>query len=194
MTTSSINKKPYIRINRVTSVGLPEPVICGLCEGILWEPMGCNNDNCETPYCASCIKNQQTDSVESIPCPTGCSGYMKNRCSMAIIRLLRRVEVKCVNTEYGCNQILLYDSLEAHENQCDYEQKQCSGCAKYFCKKDFDDHQNACQLVEIICPDCDSCFERKNKPKHTEIVCLRVQVKKLASQVKILMDERNLSK
>ncbi len=175
MATGETKYEPYIKRDRVTSSTFLELVVCSLCQGILWVPKACKD--CQAPYCLTCIKNRQADTSEPIRCPNICSGFVEHKCPTAVLHILSRLEVKCRNTMHGCNEILPYNSLETHEEECGYRQKPCSGCEKEFAKKDFQEHHSTCPLVSLTCPECNTVYQRKDEKNHTEIICLRIQLR-----------------
>ncbi len=168
------NNEPCIKTDRVTSSAFLELVVCSLCQGILWIPKACKN--CETPYCSTCIKNRQAETSETIQCPNTCSGFVERKCPVAILYILKKLEVKCRNTIYGCNEILPYNSLETHEEECIYRQKICSGCEKKFAKKDLQEHHSTCSSVALTCSEFNTVYHRQGKNNHTEIICLHIQL------------------
>ncbi|CDW84428.1 traf-type zinc finger family protein [Stylonychia lemnae] len=93
---------------------------CSLCQRLLRNPQSCNT--CKINYCKHCISNQL---IQRNACP---SCYQPNptysKISRNLMELLSKFKIYCKNKEQGCNEILLYEFVENHENTC----KQCLNC------------------------------------------------------------------
>lgn len=168
------NEEPYLNKDRVKNPVYPELIICSICKGILWLPKAC--DSCETPYCSPCMKNWQLTKSIPIPCPNTCSSFSERRCPVAVLYILSRLEVRCRYEICGCNETLLHNSLETHEEECGYRPIACRGCEQEIAKKDFKSHKSTCSLVLLTCSECNSIYKRQDETKHTETKCLREQL------------------
>jgi hypothetical protein len=126
---------------------------------------------------------------------------MEHRAPQAILHILSTLKVKCLYTSNGCEETLSYNGLETHEEACGYRLKTCSGCQQEIVKRDFQSHHSTCPLVSLTCSECDTVYERQNEQKHTEIICLRIQLRQqkqkltqLENQVNSLMKNINPSR
>ena len=63
------------------------------------------NTNCHNgTYCNDCIHKC---SSKHIPFP-----------NEKLITLLRNVRIRCINTQNGCNELLVFDQVQEHEHSC----------------------------------------------------------------------------
>lgn len=182
MAASFTSNEPYLKKDRVKNRTYPELIVCHICQGILWLPIACQN--CETPYCSSCIEGWKQETSQPIPCPNNCSGFIERKCSAAIFHILSTLEVKCLYTSNGCNKILPYNSLDSHEEHCDYRQKPCSGCRQKIATKNFKDHYNECPFVVLQCSECATLYQRQDKEKHTASMCSQIQLHRAQNPTK----------
>ena len=79
----------------------------------------------------------------------------------------------------------MYEALEKHEAECDYQSQQCPGCQSQILKKDFDNHKSTCALIELTCQECKLVYKRSEADtKHTENICLKEKLRQMSEQVK----------
>lgn len=81
---------------------------------------------CENAFCAYCIHkwiNQKSEKT----CPFTCT-FEEKRAPPVLNRLLSRLQVYCAYQDNGCQQILDYDALDAHQKTCEYKNIVCSVC------------------------------------------------------------------
>jgi len=192
MATSNSSNEPYINRTRVTDGPYLDFVICSLCRGVAWIPIICHN--CEALYCSLCVKSHHATKLDPIQCPSKCSGFSKGRCSAVVFGILSKLNVTCRNQVYGCEEIVHYNSLETHEEECGYRQKDCSGCQNQISKKDFNDHFGTCPSVVLTCSECNADYRRKDQDGHTDIVCIRAQLRQHKEQINRLEKLTNSSK
>ncbi|CAF1539920.1 unnamed protein product [Didymodactylos carnosus] len=97
-------------------------------------------------------------------------------------------------TENGCNEVLLYELLDKHQNgDCQYQPKQCRGCLKPdILKKDLVKHEEQCDQIEIQCKTCNYVY--KQKDKHDKTDCLNKQLALYEQRIKLLEEkgEKNM--
>lgn len=97
--------KPDEIINKETFKPLESIAICGLCNGIMIDPIQCQG--CDSCYCKDCID----DYSKSHPtCPTGCSGGAIKESRM-MKNILSGLKFKCKN---GCEEEIPYLQLREH--------------------------------------------------------------------------------
>ncbi|CAF4242222.1 unnamed protein product, partial [Rotaria sp. Silwood2] len=149
---------------------------CNICANILWQPIACKN--CETAFCSTCI-NQWLAENSGI-CRNECQEFLQRQCPRLIMQQLARLHFKCVNALYGCDQVLLYDNIEKHEQECDYKPLECRGCHATVLKLNYVDHENTCEEIELTCSECNMIYKRGDAATvHTEIMCLKEQLRQL---------------
>ncbi|CDW83187.1 traf-type zinc finger family protein [Stylonychia lemnae] len=112
---------------------------CNLCHQLLRNPQACKT--CKINYCKHCISNQL---ILRNACP---SCYQPNPSYSKIPRnlfhLLSRFKIYCKNKGEGCNEILLYESVEKHENTC-----------------------RQCLLCKVKCLKCEQVIQIEDQPSH----------------------------
>lgn len=157
----SISKDRVKNINPVD-----DEYICPICLHVLWKPVECQN--CQRMFCKSCIDEclKQKPNV----CPL-CKHYQEKRCSLMFYALLCKFKIECENKNNGCENILLYESLDKHQQeQCEYQIKLCRGCQKGILKKDLNDHEQICGHFEIECKRCSLVYKKKDQ--HEQLDCV----------------------
>ncbi len=79
----------------------------------------------------------------------------------------------------------MYEALDKHEIECDYQLHQCPGCRLEILKKDFDAHKSSCALIELTCQDCQLVYRRGGAfMEHTESICLKKQLRQVREESK----------
>lgn len=74
----------------------------------------------------------------------------------------------------------MYEALEKHEQECNYQLQQCPGCYRQILKKDVDNHTTNCSLIKLTCHECNLVFKRGDATTaHTENICLKEQLRQL---------------
>ncbi|CAF3329917.1 unnamed protein product [Rotaria socialis] len=149
---------------------------CDICTKILWQPVACRN--CEVAFCSTCIN--QWLAQNSGVCRKNCREFVQRSCPRFIVQQLSRLQFTCQNSLQGCDQVLAYDRIEAHELECGYKQLQCRGCHEAVLKMNHIDHENTCLQIELTCSECNTTYKRGDGTfVHTEVICLREQLRQL---------------
>lgn len=151
---------------------------CCICRDLLWKPIACQT--CETPFCASCINQWLSNNPNK--CPNRCETFIERKCPPFVAKLLAQLQVICLYQMNGCKEILMYDALDKHEQDCQYQLQECTGCHVKILKKDFNEHEQHCTLIELTCPDCQLVYNRLTE--HTDMICLREQLRILHDESK----------
>ncbi|CAF1072358.1 unnamed protein product [Didymodactylos carnosus] len=113
-------------------------------------------------------------------CPFG-GNYEEKLCPISLYSKLTKLEIKCRFEHAGCNQILSYESLDQHEQTCDYQSTSCKGCRKIFLKKAIDQHEQSCASIEMLCDICNSNYKQSKIVKHFG-ECVRNQLVEIHTQ------------
>jgi hypothetical protein len=117
-------------------------------------------------------------------CPL-CKRYQEKNCSPMFYALLCKFKIQCENKHNGCNEVLLYESLEKHQNeQCQYQMKACRGCQKNMLKKDLEKHEQICGEIQIECIRCK--FVDKRKRTHEQFDCIMNMLDQNNKKLKVL--------
>ena len=98
-------------INKESFKPLESCAICGLCQGIIIEPVQCQG--CDSCYCKVCIEKYEKTHKG---CPAGCTSGQEMKESRMMKNILSVLKFKCHN---GCDQEIMYPELKDHyENKC----------------------------------------------------------------------------
>ena len=97
--------KPEDIINKETFKPLESTAICGLCNGVIIDPIKCQG--CDSCYCKDCIDDY---SKTSSKCPAGCTGGALKESRM-MKNILSVLKFKCKN---GCEEEIPYLELRDH--------------------------------------------------------------------------------
>ncbi|CAF1653803.1 unnamed protein product, partial [Didymodactylos carnosus] len=128
--------------------------------------------SCEKPFCSLCIQ-LWLNAKSNNSCPFGCPKFQQRKCPPSIAVILSKLTVDCYYKQNGCSAVIPYDTLGKHEEQCEYEQQQCSGCKEKIVKKNFDQHLEECEKLELECEQCSVQYKRQEFQEHTDVECLR---------------------
>jgi len=145
---------------------------CPLCKKILWKPTCCST--CKNSFCKHCLEDWLTKRRK---CPNGCDfkekvGPTKKK------KILEALEISCVYSGNGCEEVVRYDALENHQNHCDFEAFQCK-CGKYYCRNQEKKHAKECGFLKIKCEECEKMLKYEELASHNEahhIVTLPVKI------------------
>ncbi|CAF1505648.1 unnamed protein product [Didymodactylos carnosus] len=159
-----MERDDLISADRVVSGSSLEECLCPICRCILWKPVACKT--CLNSFCLNCVKQWLE---QKTICPFNCQ-YEQRKSPPILITLLSKLKIRCSYNE--CDQILPYESLEKHENECLYQLLTCRGCEKMILRKDLVEHEKQCDLVDIECKKCKYIYKQKDAMTHDAIQCL----------------------
>ncbi len=127
------NKNPYSQVD--------SELLCCICQNVLWKPVACST--CENSFCAECMRTwtnkqnsfgQVTDSMFQptlsfiqVTCPFNCA-FRQKRAPPILNSFLSKLQIYCAYAPNGCEEVLSYDGLEKHEQECQYELTPCQIC------------------------------------------------------------------
>ncbi|CAF1203803.1 unnamed protein product [Didymodactylos carnosus] len=146
---------------------------CIIYHNILSKPVSCKT--CLNSFCSNCIN---TWLITQSVCPYKCNPFEKRQPPPITMTFLSKLNISCRNKSRGCEEALLYDSLENHEQKCEYQSVQCQDCKQEIVQKDFAEHREQCTDVFTECPKCSTKYKRRNANKHTEIKCLQISMQR----------------
>ncbi|CAF1452952.1 unnamed protein product, partial [Didymodactylos carnosus] len=150
-------------------------LFCPICRNPLWKPVSCKT--CEKSFCKRCIDEWlRSQNAVQKRCPSSNCLYIEKRCSPLLNSLLSRVLARCQYSNFGCQQIVLYDSLVKHEDECEYRAGKCRGCKKELLEKDVKLHEQNCEQILIHCELC-HCNIKQSTLKLHFIECSKKQLK-----------------
>ena len=137
---------------------------CPICLQILWKPVTCGE--CLKSYCDYCITRWITSN--GMKCPNRCS-FFKLKASPYVKECLSDFQIRCKYAVYGCENVLGYDQLEAHESSC---KKECKFCGEVQVIHQLHEHEEACGMAKILCEKCNEEYSKTILKSHSEIECL----------------------
>ncbi len=113
--------------NRYSEVG--SELLCCICQNVLWKPVACST--CENSFCADCMRTwtNKQNSSKQVTCPFNCA-FREKRAPPILNSLLSKLQIYCAYAPNGCDEVLSYDGLEKHEQECQYERTPCQICKK----------------------------------------------------------------
>lgn len=156
---------------------------CCICRDVLEDPL---QAPCEHAYCRTCIEAWL---VHETSCPEDrrpltlsslrpLFRYMRND--------LNRLQIRCRNHAYGCQQVLALEFLQSHERNCVYERLKCPNerCAFYAPRQEVDEHFRTCEYSQTECPQgCGFTIMRHNRVQHNCIQELRTALEVLRTEI-----------
>jgi len=169
-----------------------ENLKCIICDKVPIKALQCRG--CDSIACASCIKKRKGKNK----CPTRCTNEKFLNLKKTVRNLLESLVFDCRNQKQGCSQLICYQNLTDHENNCEYSKIQCIHCATIFfkkeisihiekcsttlvncshgcldliMKKDIEMHDKTCPLKRVMCVECHAFIRRSSIKVHQEIIC-----------------------
>lgn len=123
--------------------------ICSICFLVLLNPV---STPCDHHFCEFCVRKWLK--VGNNTCPTCRSELSIDQLkpmSRIIVNILGSLKLRCPNVKSGCTEIITYENLELHEDNCKYDSSKfvlCNRCGSHFHFFDHN-HQKIC-MVELI--------------------------------------------
>ncbi|CAF0857858.1 unnamed protein product [Didymodactylos carnosus] len=158
--------------DRIVDDKVSDEFFCPICRTLLWNPVACKT--CENTFCRRCINQWLAQKDAQNRCVFNCR-YAEKRCSPALKSLLSKLLLSCQYKRSGCSQSILYESIEKHELQCEYQAKNCRGCKKNFTVKDLRQHEDYCEHIEVECEIC-HCKIKQTQVKFHVFKCVQKQL------------------
>lgn len=151
-------------------------LICSICQEVLEDPMECSE--CQTNFCSACIALWMT---KSKICPNRCD--LKLQRSHRFVRSeLEKLQIYCVNKDFGCEYLLKLEFLKQHEDKdCNFRRISCinQGCMEKILVTEKYNHEQSCIMRIVSCPDCNSTFKFSDQQAHSCISVLSDLIKDL---------------
>ena len=165
------NEKKGIPLSRLIDLEKQEnllPILkCKICLNILLNPYDCSK--CGNTFCFNCINKLKQLNKN---CPFGCVDYEISPSSFAIKKFLEQLKFSCANKDNGCNEIINYNNLENHDNNCKFREIICPNiqCGKKIQWNLLKNHlQNECEFSLFECQSCGIKLTRKELLEHSKI-------------------------
>ena len=138
--------------NLLTKDQLKKEYLCALCQAILVDPVECKS--CKTRFHHKCIEKFHN---ETGMCPMQCDKPKFLSVKKEVEKKLQKMQFKCRNHMMGCNDVLNYMDVAAHDNKCLYQPVKCGaykGCKTKCIRKEIDRHEAVCPYVAVPCIYC----------------------------------------
>ena len=148
-----------------------ELIKCKICFNILKNPYDCTI--CGNTFCHNCI-NQLL--IQNKKCPFTCVNFKIKPSSYYITSYLNKLQFSCLNKENGCDEIISYNNIDKHDqeckyfytkcpniqcgkkmkwtllenhlkNECEYSVLNCTYCSKELCRYEYDEHIKNCNEI-----------------------------------------------
>lgn len=161
-------------------------LICSICLCVLEDPLECKT--CQTNFCSDCI---QPIASSGKLCPNHCT--LKLQKSHRFLRsTLDNLSLKCINTSFGCDQIVKLEKIKTHESkECQFRQVKCefNACPLILTFKDLKEHQEICEYRTVTCPECRESILLQFSCSHSCYNVLTDKVESLIRQFESLCKE-----
>ena len=117
---------------------------CSICKDLLEDSVMIKQ--CDHIFCRSCLTEwvKSQNKGTNAPCPECRELFASSDVKeLRVIRnMLSTFEFKCVHEP--CNEIIRYDDLNAHPQECNYFYTKCTFCNEETLVKDLDQHNDEC--------------------------------------------------
>ena len=154
-------------VNNNSNITIMNILKCKICNNILLNPYDCSK--CGNTFCYNCINKLKENNLY---CPFKCKSFEITPSSFGIKKFLNQLKFECKYKFLGCKEIIPYDNIENHENNCPYNFAICPNaeCKQKMKKKDLENHiQNECHFTLFKCKNCGLNLNRKGIILHDKI-------------------------
>ncbi|CDW87126.1 traf-type zinc finger family protein [Stylonychia lemnae] len=156
--------------NVVNVYKMSQEYLCGLCQGILVDPMQCKK--CKNNFHRACLA---LFCKETGKCPMNCVKPkflpLKNE---KMSKQVQELKFRCTNFSQGCRELISYEDAPDHDANCFYATVKCEAfvyCKAKQLRKDYDTHVKLCPFVEIQCTFCLAMMQRQRMKNHLDNYC-----------------------
>ena len=152
--------KPEDIINKETFKPLESTAICGLCNGVIIDPIQCQG--CDSCYCKDCIDDY---SKTSSKWPAGCTGGALKESRM-MKNILSVLKFKCKN---GCEEEIPYLELRDHYQEKCKKMNYRNKCENL--KKEIDNLKNKIYQIKKNLPKIYHWTFKSKHHRHALVLC-----------------------
>ena len=138
-------------------------VLCKLCQSIYENPVSCKG--CNDFFCKDCI--EQYSEANQGRCLCG-KTFQMAQAHKILNTLLDKYRFRCLKYVDGCEEVIPYRDLKAHQENCDFREIECGhiACKKLIYFRDYKVHVAQCEYQEITCRFCYKRGLKKNIEQH----------------------------
>ncbi|XP_046840042.1 influenza virus NS1A-binding protein homolog B-like [Xenia sp. Carnegie-2017] len=139
--------------------------VCSICLKVFKDPVQCPNEHY---FCHTCIERYL---LASKRCPQ-CRCLLTRetlRISRFVREMLNDFDIRCVNVNRGCPDVIKLHNLKFHEENCGYSPTLCrnEGCNEIVKRKEIEEHEkNRCEFRIIECGQCKKTIVFSFKRSH----------------------------
>ena len=178
---------PFSRLlNQSTHTPFYDLIKCKICFNILNTPFDFNQ--CGNSFCYTCINALHS---QSKPCPFNCTSYSIQPSSFGITSYLSKLTFSCKNKSNGCNEVIAYSNISAHDKECKYFYTKCPNvkCGKSLQWTKLENHmKNECDYTLFKCSHCSLELYRNEYYEHA------VNCNNVMNSLECVANKRNVSK
>ncbi|TRY84579.1 hypothetical protein DNTS_001319 [Danionella cerebrum] len=166
-----------------------EGLLCCVCRDVLQDPL---QAPCEHAFCSSCIHGWL---LHHSSCP-------EDRLPLDVTHLrplfrymrndLARLQVRCVFRPQGCEVICALESVQRHEQQCDFALLSCSnaGCPVQVSRRSLEAHLCVCEYSSRACANgCGYTVLNTGEAQHNCVSELRAELDMLRAELDCKVEE-----
>ncbi|XP_046841395.1 E3 ubiquitin-protein ligase PDZRN3-B-like [Xenia sp. Carnegie-2017] len=171
---------------------------CPICFKIFKDPVQCPNEHY---FCRTCIERYLLTSDKCPECRCHLTKETLQDIARFVTKMLEDLDIRCVNANRGCPEIVKLQFLQRHEENCGYSPTPCrnEGCDEVLNKNEIEEHEiERCEFRLIDCEECKmmlvfryrrshSCFLKKEIDDLTKR--LEMFQKMFQKQMKLNRDE-----
>ena len=153
-----------------------QDLVCSICLCVLEEPVECKT--CQTNFCSKCMDSWR---VKSVKCPNNCELNLR-RTHRYLRGVLNSLHLKCINTSFGCQQILTIETVGKHEShECLHRVVKCKylDCDTMLLPSDIEEHEATCTKKVTLCETCGEKLKNNALETHSCIQSLSSKINSL---------------
>ena len=150
-----------------------QDLVCSICLCVLEDPVECKT--CQTNFCSACMDSWK---IKSPKCPNNCELNLK-RTHRFLRGVLNSLHLKCINTSFGCQQILTIETVSKHENhECLYRVVKCRyvDCDAMLLPLNIEEHERNCTKRVMLCEECGEKIKNSALGNHSCIESLSTKI------------------
>lgn len=162
-----------------------DDLMCMICLEVLEDPHECLK--CQTSFCHTCITDW---SSKKNTCPNHCELVLQ-RSHKFLRSELNKLQLKCINSNEGCDQISSLESMAQHESLCQFTKIKCinADCPVNLQRSQIESHLKECQYREILCERCKASYYFNKADEHKCVRAIAKKFKELDLKVHKFIDE-----
>ena len=164
--------------------------ICLICFNVLKDPVLCpRNQHC---FCRGCITKHLENAKRCPTCADELTAETLIEAPRMVKDMLNELNIRCVYSERGCQEILQLQHLERHEATCGFTSAVCpnQGCGVTVNQRDLIHHES--EVCEFRKLKCHSCGEITNTLADVEKRMANMETKVITIETKLTNIEKNV--